>query len=80
MNWLKLFRRKSKGGVFVYDLHTVYYQSCLRNVPKGMFTWKIVFKLTFLPTVEPREKTKRRHGEKEKAPSHGGRPQKSKVD
>ena len=45
-----------------------------------MFTWKIVFKLTFLPTVEPREKTKRRHGEKEKAPSHGGRPQKSKVD
>ena len=50
------------------------------NVHKGMFTWKIVFKLTFLPTVEPREKTKRRHGEKEKAPSHGGRPQKSKVD
>ena len=64
----------------MYDLHTVYYQSCLRNVHKGMFTWKIVFMLSFLPNVEPREKTKRRHGEKEKAPSHGGRPQKSKVD
>ena len=52
----------------------------LSDIIKGSLLRKFVFMLSFLPNVEPREKTKRRHREKEKAPSHGGRPQKSKVD
>lgn len=52
----------------------------MENLFLIIISGKFVFKLSFLSTVEPREKTKRRHREKEKAPSHGGRPQKSKVD